>query len=346
MRFIFSLSFCLILFLDTARFGISHSAEKDQVENSAIILMYHRFGEGDYPSTNITLEQFEAQLKELQDPKYTILPLSEITSALKAGEALPARTIGLSIDDGFLSIYHQAWPRLKKAGFPFTLFISTKAIEEKFKGYMSWDQIREMQKDPLVSIGHHGHSHGHLLNMSTEAVRADLETASRLYQQELGLNPDIFAYPYGEFSPETENILKKMGLKAAFGQYSSAASSARNIMALPRFAFNEKYSTMGRFKLIISARALPIVDLLPISPVLKDNNPPTIGFTVMNKVRGLSALGCFPSHMREAAEVKRVDGNRVEVRFNQPFPQGRSRINCTMPGPDKRWYWFGMAFFN
>jgi len=347
MKFIFSMAGGLLFLLSVLMLsGPAQSDEKAKAENSAVILMYHRFGEEEYPSTNISLTQFEAQLAELKDPKYNIKPLSQIVSALKEGRSLPPRTIGLSIDDGFLSIYKEAWPRLRKAGFPFTLFLSTQSIEENSVGYMNWDQIREMQQDPLVSIGHHGHSHAHLLNMSADAVDQDIKRAGVLYQKELRLMPEIFAYPYGEFSPEMENILKKNGLKAAFGQYSSAASSDRNIMALPRFAFNEKYATMGRFKLITSARALPVQDILPISPVLKENNPPTIGFTVKENVRGLGALGCFPSHMREAADIKRIGGNRIEVRFDQPFPKGRSRINCTMPGPDKRWYWFGMPFFN
>lgn len=319
-----------------------------QDEDSAVILMYHRFGNEKYPSTNIRLEQFEAQLSELKKAKYNIVPLDVIVTAFKKGDKLPPRSIAITIDDAYSSILENAWPRLRKANIPFTLFVSTEPVSQNIPGYMSWQQIRDLRDNPLVTIGHHSHSHGYLLNMSSKHIIADMEKANAIYQKELGAIPDIFAYPYGEFGPSVENILKKQGIKAAFGQYSSVASSYTDLFHLPRFSFNEKYAAMERFKLIVNARALPAFDILPINPVL-GQNPPLIGFTVDKNVRGLSAMSCFPSHLGEAAKLTRLGNNRIEIRFDKPFPKGRSRINCTMPdarpGPDKRWTWFGLPFF-
>ncbi len=313
-------------------------------EDSAVILMYHRFGEDKFPSTNITLSQFDAQLNELKKEKYNVVPLNDIVQALKNKQTLPPRTIAITIDDAYLSIIEQAWPRLKAANFPFTLFISTEPVDRKFSGYMTWQQVRDLAKDPLVTIGHHGHTHDHLLYMSKDKATEDIQKASKLYEQELGQIPRIFAYPFGEFSPMLENILIKLDLKAAFGQYSSAASSQSNLYGLPRFSFNEKYSDMGRFRLIVNARALPAHDILPISPIISQN-PPQIGFTVDASIRGLSAMSCYPSHLRKAANITLIDHNRIEIRFDEAMPKGRNRLNCTMPGPDKRWYWFGLPFF-
>ncbi len=346
-RFIFSILCFAITFAASValpQVSFAQSSHVGQNEDSAIILMYHRFGEEKFPSTNITLTQFEAHLAELKNKKYNIVPLDEIVTAFRNKEKLPPRTIAITIDDAYLSILHNAWPKLKAANIPFTLFVSTEPVSQNIKGYMTWPQIRSLAEDPLVTIGHHAHSHGHLIYMTEQQATRDLETASEIYQKQLGMTPDIFAHPFGEFSPEIENILKKNGLKAAFGQYSSAASSDSNPYSLPRFAFNEKYSGMGRFRLIVNARALPVRDILPISPVIT-RNPPLIGFTVDRKVRGLSAMSCYPSHLGKAADIRRIGGNRVEIRFDKPLPDGRSRINCTMPGPDKRWYWFGLPFF-
>lgn len=315
-----------------------------QAEDSAVILMYHRFGEDKYPSTNITLEQFDAQLEELKKEKYNIVPLEEITTAFRNKTKLPPRTIAITIDDAYLSILENAWPKLKAANIPFTLFVSTEPVSQKIAGYMTWQQIRTLANDPLVTIGHHAHTHDHLIYMSLAEATKDIDIATNIYQKELGSVPDIFAYPFGEFSPELADILKEMGIKAAFGQYSSAASSKSKLYGLPRFSFNEKYSAMERFRLIINARALPAYDLLPVSAIITQN-PPRIGFTVEKQVRGLSALSCFPSHLSKSANITRIGGNRIEIRFDKPLPKGRSRINCTMPGPDKRWYWFGLPLF-
>ena len=39
-----------------------------------------------------------------------------------------------------------------------------------------------------------------------------------------------------------------------------------------------------------------------------------------------------------------VIGKRVEVRSDKLFYRPRHRINCTFPGPDGRWHWFGRQF--
>lgn len=341
-HFLFALLFSGLLLICAILTGSKAYAQ--EAEDSAIVLMYHRFGEDKFPSTNITLDQFDAQLAELQKEKYNIVPLDVIVSALRNKTKLPPRTIAITIDDAYYSILQHAWPRLKQANFPFTLFVSTEPISHQIPGYMTWPQIRELARDPLVSIGHHAHTHKHLIHMSAQRAAEDIETASKIYQKELGMVPDIFAYPFGEFGPLLADILQKKKFTAAFGQFSSALSSRRDLYGLPRFSFNQKYANMERFRLIVNARALPAFDVLPISPDIH-KNPPQIGFTVDKHVRGLSVMSCYPSHLGKAADITRIGGNRIEIRFDKPLPQGRSRLNCTLPGPDRRWYWFGLPFF-
>lgn len=319
---------------------------QDQVnEDSAVIIMYHRFGEENFPTTNVTLEQIEQHIEELSKDIYNIVPLRTITEAYKNGTKLPPRTVAITIDDGYFSIYEEAWPRLKAAGIPFTLFISTQPVNEEIDGSMTWDHIRELDAEPLVEIGHHGHAHAHMTEINVSDAMADIGMADTIFQQELGYVPDIFAFPFGEYSNELLTAIDEKNYHAGFAQYSSTSNSSDNIMALPRFAFNQSYSDIDRFKLIVNSRALPVKDVLPRSANL-DQNPPTVGFTVAESVEGLSALSCFPSHMSEPATVNRIGTNRIEIRFDKPFPDGRHRINCTLPGPNGRWYWYGLPFFN
>ena len=46
----------------------------------------------------------------------------------------PSAAIGLSVDDAYLSVYPEAWPRLKGAGLPMTLFVATRAVDRKLSG--------------------------------------------------------------------------------------------------------------------------------------------------------------------------------------------------------------------
>ena len=85
-----------------------------EAADSAVVFIYHRFGEDSYPSTSIRAEQFAAQVEELKTGGYTVLPLHEIAAKLKSGEGVPPRTVGLSVDDAYRSAYEIAWPLLRR----------------------------------------------------------------------------------------------------------------------------------------------------------------------------------------------------------------------------------------
>ncbi len=316
---------------------------RDRDTHDAVILMYHHFGKQQWPTTNVTLEQFEAHLDYLANNGFTVLPLKEIVEAFRTGRALPAKTVAITVDDAYVSVMTEAWPRLKAKGFPLTVFVSTEAIDEGLPAYLTWDQIRQLVSEG-VTIGNHGHTHDSFLRLGVDKAAADIAKAAARFTAELGRAPDILAYPYGEYDSAIARKVEEMGFKAAFAQYSGVASADGDQFELPRFALNENYASPSRFQLIANARALPVSHLVPNDPELGDN-PPAFGFTVADDVHGLSAMSCFPSHLDKAANLTVLGGNRVEVRFAKPFPKGRSRINCTMPGPNGRWYWFGRPFF-
>lgn len=315
-----------------------------KTDDSVVFLIYHRFGEDRYPSTNIRLEQFEAQIKELQDGGYQFLKMSEAVERLKTKKPFPEKTVVITIDDAFKSVLTEAWPRLKAAGIPMALFVSTDPVDEGIPGYLTWDEIRQL-RDEGVEIGHHGAAHSHLLYEEDMGAQEDIERASKRFQEELGFVPDVFAYPYGEYDQGLINLMERLGFKAAFAQYSGAAPIGGEIYALPRFPVNERYGDINRFRLISKSLALPVRDIIPQSVTLLDTqNPPSFGFTVDAAITNLANLACYPSHLGEAARLIKLEGNRVEVRFKDPFPKGRNRINCTMPAGGGRWYWLGRYF--
>ena len=312
-------------------------------ENSAVVLMYHRFGEGKYPSTNITIAQFEAHIRELKSGAYTVLPVPRIIEALRLGTPLPERTVGLTIDDAYLSVYTEAWPRLKAAGLPFTLFVATQPLDRKHPNYMTWDNLREMA-EAGVTIGHQTASHLHMAKASAERNSRDIARADGRFRANLGMRPKLFAYPYGEAGLAVQKLVRGADFAAAFGQHSGAIGGTDDFYYLPRFAMNEKYGDLARFRLVANTLALPVTDVVPADTVITGLNPPAIGFTVIGNVKGLQRLTCFASHEGRAT-VERLGTNRIEVRVKTPFPKGRTRLNCTMPAKDGRWRWLGRQYY-
>ena len=335
-------SLCLLI-ICTASIGMI-SWQSVQADNSAVVLLYHRFGEDNYPSTNIRLEQLDRQIEQLKVGGYHFMSLSSAVTALKSDTPFPAKTIIITIDDAYKSFAAEGWPRLKAAGIPATLFISTDPVDAGHSNYMSWGDVRRLKTDGL-EIGHHTASHLHMVAAGLENSLTDVRKASERFEAELGSVPKIFAYPYGEYDSATAAAIMEEGFEAAFAQYSGPIAPWQNMFALPRFPVNERYGDEARFKLISQTLALPIGDLIPTDPLLTNKtNPPLLGFTVEAEIGGLRAMACYPSHLGKAANLNFITARRVEVRFDKPFPKGRNRINCTMPAGGGRWYWLGQFY--
>ena len=336
------------LFANVVGASFAHAVENPAATPQAAILMYHRFGEGDYPSTNITIEQFEAHIAELQSGGFSVVPLGDVIAALRNKTPLPDKAVAITVDDAYLSIYTEAWPRLKAAGFPFTVFVSTEAVDRATSGaytrYLTWDQLRELKADG-VTFGHHTETHLHMPDADAARNETEIRRASERFQTELGAVPDIFAYPYGESSAEAAEIVRAAGFVAALGQHSGAAGPSDDLFNLPRFALNEDYGDLDRFRLVVRTLHLPISDAEPGNMLVDPaNNPPLMGFTVDEKIGSSRNLACYIGG-DDGVTMERLGDVRIEVRASQPFGQGRTRLNCTMAGPDGRWYWFGRQFY-
>lgn len=322
----------------------SHTANAD---DSAVILMYHRFAEARYPTTNIRAEQFEAHLNELAAGDYRVLPLEDIVAALREGRALPDRAVAITIDDANASAFEVARPLLKTYGMPYTVFVSTESVDQYSPGYMTWDQLRIL-RDEKVAIGHHSVSHLHMVEATPEEIRAEIAQASQRFRSELGFVPKLFAYPYGEFGLRERALVSEAGFSAAFGQYSGVANAKGDPFALPRFALNEHYGDMERFRMIVNALPLVLENIAPADPVLAPGlaeNPPQFSFNLTGGAESLSSLACYASHIAEKTPLERGPGGVVRLHIKTPFPPGRGRINCTAQAADDRWLWVGIPIY-
>ena len=118
---------------------------------------------------------------------------------------------------------------------------------------MDWDQIRELQAQG-VTIGSQTASHPHMHRISIAQVKDELASSNKRFLAELGLRPDLFAYPYGEYNLQVIEAVKEAGFIAAFGQNSGIMHKDDLTFELPRFAFNETYGDLNR---LLAANGLP-----------------------------------------------------------------------------------------
>lgn len=342
---------CLIRFLTAALLltaglvlhgsGPTAQTAISAAEPSAVILMYHRFGEGDFPSTNIRPDQLAAHIEALQQGGHTVVPLQTVVSALKGQAQLPDKAVAITVDDAYRSFLTDGWPKFKAAGFPVTLFVGTEAVNAGYRDLLSWDEIRQLEKDG-VSIGAHSHSQAHYVSLSTQEVAQDLAVMRATFEAELGAVPDLFAFPYGEAGLADMEQLREAGFSAAFGQHSGAAGQLNDPFYLPRFALNENFGGSDRFRLIINTLPLPVTAVSPAEPVIKIN-PPQLTMTLADPPTNISGLTCFGPGGLTLDPVFQRD--QVTLTPTDAFPSGRSRVNCTLQSQAAetrgRWHWFG-----
>ena len=126
--------------------------------------MYHRFNESKYPSTNIEMNIFKEHIQIIKNSDFKFHNPNKFKEQFDSVKF--KKEILITIDDAFKSFYVGAWPYLKENKIPFILFVSTEPVGKN--GYMTWDQIREIEKESFALIGHHSHSHNYLIDESND----------------------------------------------------------------------------------------------------------------------------------------------------------------------------------
>ena len=167
--------------------------------------MYHRFNENKYPSTNIKIDIFKSHIEIIKINDFEFYNPKKFDEEFNVPKS--KKKILLTIDDGFSSFYENAWPYLKENKIPFILFISTEAVGKN--GYMTWDEIKEIEKDENSYLGNHSHSHEYLINYNFKDFKNDIDKSIKIFTNNIGYNPIFFSYPFGEYSLEQKNYIAK-----------------------------------------------------------------------------------------------------------------------------------------
>ncbi len=302
--------------------------------------MYHRFNESKYPSTNIQMEIFKKHIEIIRSSEFQFHNPNKFREKFSAIKL--KKEILITIDDAFESFYFEAWPYLKKNEIPFILFVSTEPVGKN--GYMTWDQIREIEKESFTIIGHHSHSHDYLIDETYDAFVSDIEKANKIFLQELGYNPGLFSYPFGEYSKSMRDYISK-NFEFAFGQHSGVIDVNKNKFELPRFPINEKYGELKRFSAIINYFPLEYKKLLPIEKqLIKSTNPPKFIVEFFDEQKNLKNINCYSNEANNWEKSNTlVSGSTLTIKFRGPFEPRRGRVNCSL-NDNGKWRWFGIQF--
>ena len=305
--------------------------------------MYHRFEENKYPSTNIRIGDFKEHIKIIEDNNIKFINPKNFEDELINNKL--QKKILLTIDDGFLSFYENAWPILKSKKIPFILFVSTREVGAF--NYMNWEQIREISKEDFVEIGNHSHTHEYLADEKNELIKKDISKSISIFKKNLGKNSDFFSYPFGEYSNDFKKIIKDFGFKFAFGQHSGVMDETKDFYELPRYPINEKYGDIKRFKSLIKTLPFKFKNISPEEKyLLQANNPPNVKIEFFDNIKNLKSVGCYSNEGGKwrQSNINFQNSNTLLININEKFVGERGRINCSLRDPSGLWRWLGIQF--
>lgn len=210
---------------------------------ASYVLMLHHVDDGNITPVSDCIIQYDQFIRLLkQDRKFMQMSDYLTFKAQNNGKYL------LSFDDGLEDVFRVVYPVLKAREIPFTIFVPVDLLDTP--GYISIEQLKEMAKDPLVTIGSHGVSHRVMTTLSVGEQELELVESKKTLQRIIGKSVDVYAYPHGQFNSDTIKLLKKLNLyKAAFGVtgHPTNCFTESNRFDLPRFNIKDGKQYMINF---------------------------------------------------------------------------------------------------
>ncbi len=223
------------------------------------IFVYHRFDDPRYKSADTTNKQLIEQFEYFKNNNYKVVSLNQIYTKLKNKEPIPNNWVALTIDDAYKSFYENALEIFKKFNYPFTLFVYTKATNNKYGDFMTWDMLKNASQYGEIAL--HSHTHPHLTYLTNEEVYNDTKKSLNTFKENMGFKPKYYAYPYGEFNQAVENEIKKFDFDMILNQNSGSLNQNTNIHSVNRVALVGDVDIKQKFRY----KTLDVKWLEPIS---------------------------------------------------------------------------------
>lgn len=205
------------------------------------ILMYHDVLEPKEVFFDLTPAEFESQLQIMLENGLTPISTDQLVQHLRTGAPLPEKPVLLTFDDGYLGHYENVYPLLNKYQVPATFFIFPGKVDGAVVGRstLTWDQLKTMAADPLVTIGSHSVTHpADLRTLSDEDLIYEVAESKRQLESQLGVSMRYFSYPTGHYDDRVAQAVADAGYLAAFTmrqQDEQFAGASESLLAIERF---------------------------------------------------------------------------------------------------------------
>ena len=205
----------------------------------ARVVLYHHICPTSAPSAmNTQPHSFERQIRWLKRRKAQFCTLSELVGRMNRQEE--GRFVAITLDDGYVDNFTQAYRIIKKHGAKMTVFINP-GIQDP--GLLDVGQIQTMQQSGCVEFGAHTLTHPDLTRLDDVGARHEIDGSIRATEAVTGVPCTSFAYPFGRFGERDVRLAREAGMVCAVGIKSRIMPwSDVDPHAMPRIGTNGKVS--------------------------------------------------------------------------------------------------------
>jgi len=216
-----------------------------RASHGTTILMYHAFAAPGEPASRFVLppRAFARQMAWLKWLGYRVISLEEYAACRRACQLPPARSVVITLDDGFAEVRTRAAPVLRRYGFPAMLFLVSglvgdanrwdKAGATAGRPLLSWDDVLALRGEGL-SIGAHTRTHPRLSQLSPEQALDEMAGSKADLESRLGAPVSLLAYPFGDMDAGTPALAEQAGFAAACSVRPGANTASTPCLALRR----------------------------------------------------------------------------------------------------------------
>lgn len=210
--------------------GATESAARPVIHSLIPIVLYHHVGLH-AASWTVPILNFEEQLQTLQRDGYQSVSMHAYLDAAQKKTTLPPKSVVLTFDDGYADNYQYAFPLLQRYGFKATFYVIARRIGQK--GYMTWAQLRDMQRAGM-EIGNHTLDHPFMTRQHPWPGFWQFLAASLEIRWNLGIWPESVAYPYNDHNAAVLKWAKAAGFRGGLIVAPHTQDVQDDLFAIPR----------------------------------------------------------------------------------------------------------------
>lgn len=192
--------------------------------------MYHELGDGPN-ELYLAVADFTAQLDYLQAEGYHAVTLRQLYDHRMDGQPLPEKPIVLTFDDGYLSVYTDAFPRLCERGMTATLFVESGHVG--WYNRLDWEHLRELAEAGF-EIGSHTQTHPGLTFLAESQLLDEIRGSKSTLEETLDISVDSFCYPAGQYDAVVLANVEEAGYLAAVTTQYGMVAAGDNPYLWPR----------------------------------------------------------------------------------------------------------------